>query len=312
MKPQRTGDPTDMAPDSFETPAVAPGPPDSVHANASRLEALVTLLGDESATIHEIARDELIRSGQAAIPHLKRAARLDHAATRGRARALLVDHERARARRRMIQYVGQGGIELEPALFLMSRLERPDFDALPYKKALDAFAKGVQRRLREDPNTPPAMALAEYLGGQLGFCGKAQDYHHPDRIYLHRVIETKTGLPLSLSALYILVGRRLGIRAAVLPFPGHVLLRVYGKEGPILIDPFHGGEVRTHEECLETLKRQGLEARARWFHDAPDALLIQRQLMNLMRSLRSRGLRRDARETLKLAALVERGRKKPK
>ena len=277
----------------------------------ARLEALVKLLGDDSSGVHEVARDELERAGEGAIPHLRRAERSDHAATRARARALLLGLDRARARRRLIQYIGQGRadrIDLESGLFLMARLEQPDLDARPYKKALDAFALGVRRRMEREPGVLGAMALADYLGGELDFRGESERYHHPDRIFLHRAIETKRGLPLTLTAIYLLVARRAGIRAAALPLPGHVLLRVYGPDQPLLLDPFRGGELRTREECLAYLRRHRLEPQDSWFQDAGDALLLQRQLMNLMQSLRLRGLTREARETFKLAALVERQR----
>jgi regulator of sirC expression with transglutaminase-like and TPR domain len=277
---------------------------------ARRLAALLTLLGDDSPAVSEVAREELKRAGEEVLPGLRRAARSEHAATRARARALVHEIERARARRRLLQYLADGPIELEPALFLMARLERPDLDARPYKKALDAFAESVRRRIEKSPGTSPPLALAEVLGGEIGFSGGTVDYHHPDRIYLHRVIETRSGLPLTLTAIYILVARRLGIRAAALPIPGHVVLRVYGPEGPILLDPFHGGEVRTRQECEDYLARNGLAAQPSWFHDASDALLVQRQLMNLMQSHRLRGFRREAREAYRLAAFVERQRKR--
>jgi hypothetical protein len=86
---------------------------------------------------------------------------------------------------------------------------------------------------------------------------------------------------------------------------------VYGGDRPILLDPFQRGEMRTHRELLEHLARHGLAPQPAWFHDAPDALLVQRQLLNLMTSHRQRGFLREAREAHRLAALVERGRRQP-
>ena len=296
---------------ALEPPAEAPDEavePGAAGADAARLEALIALIGDENAGVRDVAKDELERAGEAALPYLRRAARAEDAATRVRARALLATADRGRARRRLIQYIGQGKIDLETGFFLMARLERPDLDARPYKRALDAFARAVRKRMDEDPGLLASMALADYLGGEVGFRGDPSAYHHPDRIFLHRAIETRLGMPLTLTAIYLFVARRAEIRASALPIPGHVLLRVYGGDRPILLDPYRGGEVRTHQECIAYLERHGLAPQPSWFHDAGDALLLQRQLMNLMQSMRLRGLTREARETYKLAALVERQR----
>jgi regulator of sirC expression with transglutaminase-like and TPR domain len=281
---------------------------------AARLEALVTLLGDESPHVAEVARDELQQQGALALPVLRRAARAEDAAVRGRARTLLSALDRRRTRRRLLRYLAQRRIELEPAFFLMARLSDPGLDARPYRKALDAFADAARERIASAARkggAHPGLALAAYLGGEIGFTGAVDDYHHPDRIHVPRVIETRRGLPLSLCAIYVFVARRLGIRAAVLPVPGHVVLRVYGGDRPILLDPFQGGEMRTHRELLEHLARHGLAPQPAWFHDASDALLVQRQLLNLMTSHRQRGFLREAREAHRLAALVERGRRQP-
>ncbi len=273
-----------------------------------RLEALIELLGDDSPSVQAVVRDELKRAGESAEGLLRRAAESEDAGRRARARKLLAQIERERVRRRLIQYAGQDEVELEPALFLLSRLERPDLDARPYKKALDAFAKQVRERAAGEPPDRRPDVLVQYLAQEIGFEGGERNYHHPDHIYLHRVIETRRGIPLTLAAIYVLVARRIGMRAGILPLPGHVLLRLYGDDGTRIVDPFHGGELRTRQECIDYLSRHGLQVRESWFRDASDRKLIQRQVMNLMHSSRLRGLTRDAQELYKLALVLDRGR----
>jgi regulator of sirC expression with transglutaminase-like and TPR domain len=150
------------------------------------------------------------------------------------------------------------------------------------------------------------MVLAHYLGNERGLIGSEVDYHHPDHVYLHRAIVRKRGMPLTLTAIYLLVARRAGIRAAAVPLPGHVLLRLYSGRRSLIIDPFRGGRVRTRSDCLRYLAEQGLVPRPSWFRDATDAMLLQRHARNLMNSYQLRGRARLARDLERVAQVLGR------
>jgi regulator of sirC expression with transglutaminase-like and TPR domain len=113
-------------------------------------------------------------------------------------------------------------------------------------------------------------------------------------------------MPLTLTAVYMLVARRVGIRAAAIPLPGHVMLRLYAGRRTLIVDPFRGGRLRTRSECTRYLEQQGLVPNPAWFRDASDAALFQRQLLNLMNSCQLRGMTGLARELHRVAAVLGR------
>ncbi|MCB9915217.1 MAG: hypothetical protein H6828_08720 [Planctomycetes bacterium] len=191
-----------------------------------------------------------------------------------------------RARRRLARYVAAGAVRLEPGMWRLAALEHPAFDARPYRRALDAMAREVQNRaaIYSDP-LDRARVLVDYLGRELGYTGDIESYTSPDNVFLHRTIERKRGLPLTLCALYAAVARRAGLRTGLLPLPGHVMLRLYGRERNLIVDPFHGGEARTQEALREYLAEHGLQFRPVWFQRAPDDVLLRRQVANLRNSL---------------------------
>ncbi len=274
-----------------------------------RLRILTELLHDESPSVFEAVRAELLRAGRSAEPALRRAAGDPRARVRGRARAILATRERRAALRRLLGMAGNGAVDLESALFRLGRLERPDLDARPYKKALDAMGLEVARRAANELDSfARPMVLAQYLGGELGFIGSETDFTHPDNIHLHRAIERKCGMPLTLTAIYLFVARRAGLRAAAVALPGRVLLRLYAGRRSMLVDPFLGGKARTRMDCIRYLAHNGLVPRPDWFHDATDTALFQRHVLNLMSSCQIRGLDARAHELHRLA--VEIGRHK--
>ncbi len=209
---------------------------------------------------------------------------------RARARTLLGRLEDRRTLRRLHRAISEPRLVLESALWRLSRLAEPNFDARPFRAQLDRYADRVREVYAgRAPGNTRNIALSEVLGGEFGLQGPEDDYHHPDRIYLHRVLQTGRGMPLTLTAIYLAVARRAGLQAAAVPLPGHVLLRLKGIGGSVLVDPFHSGEIRTKKDCQIFLRQHGLEPRDAWFAEPPDRTLFARHLLNLSRSLARRG-----------------------
>jgi regulator of sirC expression with transglutaminase-like and TPR domain len=275
----------------------------------ARIGALIELLGDDSPVVFARVGASLEALGRAALPALRRAARSPHARRRARARRVVAAIERRRALRRILGYALREEIDLERGFYLLARLERPDFDSRPYKKALDAMGAELRARVAGEPDGLAApMALPQYLGNELGFVGSETDFNHPDNAHLHRSLERRRGMPLTLVALYLFVARRAGLRAAPLALPGRVLLRLYTGPRSLIIDPFLGGRARTRADCVRYLAQHGLVPRPQWFADTTDAALFQRHLLNLIASLQARGLSREARELQRIAAAANRAR----
>jgi regulator of sirC expression with transglutaminase-like and TPR domain len=271
-------------------------------AQRARVELLIELLGDESPAVLGPVRASLLAAGRAARPALERAARGSHARRRGRARTILRTLERQQVLRRLAGAALRPDIDLERGLFLMSRLDRANFDRRPYVKALDAMGAAVRARSSAAPDERSApLALAHYLGDELGLVGCETDFNHPDNIFLHRAIERRRGMPLTLVAIYLLVARRAGLRAAPIALPGRVLLRLYAGPRSLILDPFLGGKARTRQDCVNYLAKHGLVPRPQWFADAGDSALFHRHLLNLMGSHQALG---HVREAAELSAIV--------
>lgn len=246
-------------------------------------------MGDPSPAVWRAVRREVSGLGKAAEPLLRRAERDADPRARGRARQIRLGRGRERATRRLCAYAHRGRIDLESGLMLLARLEEPGVDLRPHVLALDAMAAEVVNRIESRrPGPDRGLVLAEYLGEHLGYTGAEDDYHHPDHIHLQHVISRKRGIPLTLTAIYLLVARRAGVRAAAIALPGHVVLRLHGPGKSVLIDPFDGGAILSERDCLRYLAESRLAFNPRWLDDVSDATLFERQLRNLCVSYRRR------------------------
>lgn len=148
-------------------------------------------------------------------------------------------------------------IELDVAALLVAEWEYDNLDVSRYVAALDDFAERTleAQRDRPDADFPAIRALHRTLFRDLGFRGNEDNYYDPRNSFLHQVIERRTGLPITLSVLYIEVARRIGLEVRGVSFPGHFLVRHDSAYGTVIIDPFHLGRTLDSGELDELAKR---------------------------------------------------------
>lgn len=104
-------------------------------------------------------------------------------------------------------------------------------------------------------------ALGECLSGRHGLHGTREAYESADGSYLQRVIETQTGIPISLSVLYMAVAQRAGLQLQGVSAPGHFLTRYESVDGPLFVDAFHQGLILTLDEAIHRVQQTGLLSR---------------------------------------------------
>src|SRR3972149_3823708 len=97
--------------------------------------------------------------------------------------------------------------------------------------------------------------INQFLFQEEGFSGNTHDYYDPRNSFLNDVLDRRTGIPITLSTLYMEVGRRLGGRLHGVGMPGHFLVKYVGPDEEIVIDPFNGGAIVSSADCQRILDR---------------------------------------------------------
>jgi regulator of sirC expression with transglutaminase-like and TPR domain len=145
-------------------------------------------------------------------------------------------------------------IDLARAALLIAAVEYPNLDLEHQLGILDSLAAAASRRLgqRREPLSC-VNALSGYLFDEVGFRGNQEDYYDPRNSYLNQVMERRLGIPITLSLVYIEVGKQLDVPLVAIGMPGHLLLR-HQEETDLFIDPFYGGILLAEEECAQRLR----------------------------------------------------------
>jgi regulator of sirC expression with transglutaminase-like and TPR domain len=147
-------------------------------------------------------------------------------------------------------------IELAKACLQIAEDAYPGLDVDGYVGELERFAKRLRARVAHDASVEDRIiALNEFLFDDLGFGGNTDNYNDPRNSYLNEVIDRRTGIPITLSVLYMEIGRRIGLPFEGVSFPGHFLVRLPLRGGTLVLDPFSGGVPQPEAELRERLKR---------------------------------------------------------
>jgi regulator of sirC expression with transglutaminase-like and TPR domain len=267
------------------SPSEGEAPESPEAASPARIDALVRLLGDEDRKITAVAWDHLERLGDAALPVVERAAReADDARVRAQAARFLKEWSRREVFRQWVTFCRQDRLDLEQGAFLIARTEYPTLDVAAHRQTLDRYSNVLRGRLRGARTTEDAVKkTAHFLFQDMGFRGNQEEYYNPENSYLHRVLELKRGIPISLAVVFLLVARRLSIPVHGVSLPQHFLLKFREPGREVFVDAFHGGTLLSARDCARFLKDAGIPFREDYLRAVPDREILRRMLGNLLR-----------------------------
>lgn len=154
-------------------------------------------------------------------------------------------------------------IDLAEAALVIAASECPGLDIPAYLARIDDLGAALKNRLRQDIGfTERILSLNRYLFDELGFRGNVADYYDPRNSFLNDVLDRRLGIPITLSLVYLEVGRRVGLALHGVSFPGHFLVKCAMRDGMVVLDPYARGVSLSLDDLQQRLRalRGGAEA----------------------------------------------------
>ncbi len=194
-------------------------------------------------------------------------------------------------------------VSLEDGLYLIATFAYPKLKREDVSGPLDAMGADLARLFSGRERALDVIHLLnDYLFVLKGFKGNGPNYNDPDNSFINRVLERKLGIPITLSALYLLAAKRVALPVAGIGLPGHFIVQFQAPNQRLYLDPFRGGKILTVADCQELLMSQGLSYDRRYFRPVSNRSLIARVLANLIHVYTDRG---DQRKTDRLSRLFK-------
>lgn len=177
-------------------------------------------------------------------------------------------------------------LELATGALLIAKSDYPELDVADYQQQLDAMADAIRQNLQG--TALPEHHIAEmnrYLFEEQKFQGNNKDYYALSNNFLNVVLDRKMGLPITLSVLYIEVGKRAGLPLVGVNFPGHFLVKYKSEHLDVFIDAFDNGKFMSEnalEAKLQETFGQPINLQPSMLTEATHREILARILRNLM------------------------------
>jgi regulator of sirC expression with transglutaminase-like and TPR domain len=180
---------------------------------------------------------------------------------------------------------------LERAVFLISSYGYPNVDFDNYKMVIDKMAFDISNRIDKKSSKfltslEKINIINDYLFRKKGFKGNTENYYDTDNSYINKVIDKKTGIPISLSILYLLIAKRLNLPVFGINLPSHFIIKYQDDNEEFFIDPFNEGIVISRKEAIKFLKQLSVSEKdfdnISFLNIASEKDIIKRYINNLI------------------------------
>ncbi|MBT5470852.1 MAG: hypothetical protein HOK41_09635 [Nitrospina sp.] len=251
-----------------------------------QISSLIKLLTDRDEFVRDRVRDQLVELGEDALPFLEIAVRGEDERLRIQANTVIqfILPKKLGEKFRQLAHKGLGkDIDLEAGMMLIMEFGYPESDPEECRQKLDDMAQRLAEVL--DPNDEPPQIVAaftHFLFQQNGFKGNRDNYQNPDNSFINKVLENQTGLPITLSALCVLLAKRLNLPIVGVGMPGHYIVKYSLPIESIYFDPFHQGRLLTKDECKKIVEQLGHPFEEHFLSQSTQRETIIRMLNNLI------------------------------
>lgn len=276
----------------------------------SEIESLIYLLDDPDLYIRQSVYERFMELGERCIPLLDEY------------QAGIRDRDQKEEILKIIRKIAFSGLEqefvtflengvddirdLEKGMFILARLDNPTLRADAYIRRLDRMANRIRNDVHYAKSKRAQLQiLLDYMFREEQFKGDSEDYFNPENSFLNRVMDRKTGIPISLAMVTIFVAHRLGMPLYGINMPMHFLMRFEGDEEVVFVDPFNGGQLVTMEQCMYFLKKSGIAPVKVHFEPTSSVEMLMRVLRNLINSFQKANDMPRTSELKVLLGLVE-------
>lgn len=252
-------------------------------------KALLTLLGDSSPVVRAGVREEIVRMGEEGLELLRHVCVHAIGEPVAVARTWLRELGGPAADAALLDYIASQRYELLSGMMLIDRAGDPSTTYADYALLETIVDAATPALAGIQSHRGRCSALSACLFGSFGFVPATEDILDPSNSFLCRTLRRHRGTPLSLCAVYALVGARLGLSLEPISMPERFMLGCFEEDEPFFIDCFQGGRHLSAHDVFTFLRAHGHDASPTYLMPSPVGEVLCRVCRNLVNQYRHEG-----------------------
>ncbi|MEN3039169.1 MAG: transglutaminase-like domain-containing protein [Candidatus Kryptonium sp.] len=268
--------------------------------------SLVKLLDDEDALVSKIAYEKLLNLGNDALPVLLK---IKDVASEKSKNLLLEIVEVLRYRKYVddvISFFADPEKDIEKGSFLVAKFAYPEVNFKYYSETLDLMAIELRKRIYTKESLYDIVeTVNRFFFVEQGFRVNTENYYDIDNALINQVIDRRLGIPITLSLVYILVGRRVNLPVCGVAMPEHFIVKYEANGFEIYVDPFDGDKIMTRADCEKLIAQAGYSEKDIYFKRVTPELFIKLMFENLSLAYRINGHIAKAQRLIEIVKLIE-------
>jgi regulator of sirC expression with transglutaminase-like and TPR domain len=263
----------------------------------SQKAALIRLLGDEDPAVYQVVRDRILSCGLAAVAWLRPHTLSREPVLRRHVQDIIRLLNRETADDEFLAFCLTEGndLNLEQGAWMLARTRYPEINVEAYQALFDSFAGDLLERvdLRADAGEILS-AFNQYIFGVLRFRGNEENYYDPENSYLNRVVDRRTGNPINLCLVYLMLARRLRLPMTGIGLPEHFICRYQSSIEEFYVDVFNRGKLWTKANCIQYLVTRNYPVQDEHLAPVSSRRMLARICANLQQVYQQQGLTGEA------------------
>lgn len=274
------------------------------------LKALISLLDDPDMEIFNQVEQQLITCGPEVVPQLEASweASFDPL-SQTRIENIIHKIQFDQVQNDLQLWALQNSDDLLDGLLIINRYQYPNLDEDTVQYQLAELRRNAWFQLMYDMSPLEKVKLLNnVIFREYGLSGNTTNYHDPQNSFLHKVLETKKGNPISLACIYSIIAQKLDIPIYGINLPKHFVVAYIEEEheSPLFyINVFNRGQVMKHDDIYSFLKQLNLPAKEEYTLPCSNIAIIKRVLRNLTTAYDNLGNMEKKEEINSLLKLLE-------
>jgi len=271
--------------------------------NTKEIQAILTLLEDPDAQVHDTIFHSLMGMGVKVVPDLEKAWEFSgNVDLQDKIEGIIHKIQLNFIHQSLLDWVKNGAEDLLEGAYIVAKYQYPDLTFEEIDNSIEKIRRDVWLEINDNLTALEKVRILNHIiFGIHKYTANTTNYYSPQNSFINQLIISKKGSPIMLGILYIIVARKLGLPIFGINLPKNFILAYKDEPGDIrnqghesdnvlfFINPFNKGAAMGRKEIEFSLQQQNITSDDSFFQACTNVEIIQRLMLHLIYSYEKLG-----------------------